>query len=408
MIEPAVTSCPANTFTPSRCAFESRPFFEEPRPFLCAICRHLLLLRLGGRLLARPRLLGRTDALDRDPRELGAVAAGALVAALGLELEHLDLRPADVLDDRGRNGARELGAVGHDAVAAGEQHLGRERLACVHRLPIDQERLPLLDPVLLSTDLDHRVHELLQRKTTPADAGGRIVAGQRHCYSPSSRLNSPPVRFGSSGGAGGASTTAVSSFGFVVRVRRRGVGLASGSSPFADAAVGVSASALGFAGARRRRGLGADFSSAASGSATASGSSPLDEVAAVAGFLVRPRPPRVPRRRLGLAAAASSPSAGASAAASASTGSASAAASAAFVLDRDAAGFASPAFLVVLAVRPRRLRLRSSSSSRSPISRSNSGISNSAGSCGISSALGFASSSAAYAVVRLARSIRTL
>jgi hypothetical protein len=23
--------------TPSRCAFESRPFLEEPKPFLCAI-----------------------------------------------------------------------------------------------------------------------------------------------------------------------------------------------------------------------------------------------------------------------------------------------------------------------------------------------------------------------------------
>ena len=48
---------------------------------------------------------------------------------------------------------------------------GVNDLPGVHGLPIDQKRLPLLDPVLLSTDFDHRVHELLQRKTMPADAG---------------------------------------------------------------------------------------------------------------------------------------------------------------------------------------------------------------------------------------------
>jgi hypothetical protein len=33
MIEPAVTSVPLYTFTPSRCAFESRPLREEEAPF---------------------------------------------------------------------------------------------------------------------------------------------------------------------------------------------------------------------------------------------------------------------------------------------------------------------------------------------------------------------------------------
>src|SRR5579871_3235483 len=37
MMEPPETSCPPNDFTPSRCALESRPFRELPRPFLCAI-----------------------------------------------------------------------------------------------------------------------------------------------------------------------------------------------------------------------------------------------------------------------------------------------------------------------------------------------------------------------------------
>src|SRR5580693_9969464 len=40
MIEPPGTNWPPKTFTPSRCALESRPFLELPNPFLCAI-RHL-------------------------------------------------------------------------------------------------------------------------------------------------------------------------------------------------------------------------------------------------------------------------------------------------------------------------------------------------------------------------------
>src|SRR5882672_1005231 len=40
MMEPPGTSWPPKTFTPSRCALESRPFLELPSPFLCAI-RHL-------------------------------------------------------------------------------------------------------------------------------------------------------------------------------------------------------------------------------------------------------------------------------------------------------------------------------------------------------------------------------
>src|SRR5438046_1757939 len=127
MISPPETACPANTFTPSILGLESRPLRLEPRPFLCAI-RILLLLcrraargaRLGGRLLrrglARGGLLrgrgggrlglapgvglrgGRPargcaraglDRRDLDPRQLLAVAGAPLVAALGLELEHV-------------------------------------------------------------------------------------------------------------------------------------------------------------------------------------------------------------------------------------------------------------------------------------------------------------------------------
>src|SRR5438067_8856128 len=51
MISPPLTAWPANVFTPSRCAFESRPLRLEPSPFLCAIAR----LRLGFRVLGNPR-----------------------------------------------------------------------------------------------------------------------------------------------------------------------------------------------------------------------------------------------------------------------------------------------------------------------------------------------------------------
>src|SRR5690242_21156440 len=160
MMAPAVTVCPANTFTPSRWACESRPFFDEPSPFLCAIGG---LLRLACGLLARRplRLRGRRLAhrLDGDPRQLRAVPAGLLEPAPGLEREHLDLLAPQVLDDRGLDGAVELAAVGDDVVAAGHQHLRRERVARGMRLPVDQEPLALLDAVLLASDLDDGVHE---------------------------------------------------------------------------------------------------------------------------------------------------------------------------------------------------------------------------------------------------------
>src|SRR5471030_2462836 len=37
MMVPPGTSCPPKAFTPSRCALESRPFLELPKPFLCAM-----------------------------------------------------------------------------------------------------------------------------------------------------------------------------------------------------------------------------------------------------------------------------------------------------------------------------------------------------------------------------------
>src|SRR4029079_5937029 len=172
MIAPAVTVSPANTFTPSRFAFESRPFLEEPSPFLCAtvllllrrgrlpLRRRRLLLRRGrlGLLARRPRLLGRADRRDRDPRQLRAGPARLLEYALRLAREYRPLLSPQLLDYLGGDGAFQLRAIGDDGVTAGHQHFRRERLAGVKRLAIDQELLPLLDAVLLAANLDHCVH----------------------------------------------------------------------------------------------------------------------------------------------------------------------------------------------------------------------------------------------------------
>src|SRR5713226_857366 len=40
-IVPAFTSCPPKRFTPSRCPCESRPFVDDPPPFLCAMTHSL-------------------------------------------------------------------------------------------------------------------------------------------------------------------------------------------------------------------------------------------------------------------------------------------------------------------------------------------------------------------------------
>src|ERR1700755_1858334 len=87
-ISPPVTTWPAKIFTPRNWAFESRPFLEEPRPFLCAMPLPLSLRDLG----------------HADARELLAVAHPATVAPLGLELVDAELGAAQVLDDLGGDG----------------------------------------------------------------------------------------------------------------------------------------------------------------------------------------------------------------------------------------------------------------------------------------------------------------
>src|ERR1700686_277312 len=77
-IEPPVTNSPPKALTPRRCALESRPFLELPRPFLCAIsdlCQDLVPLHL---------------------RVILPVTDGSFVLLLALELEHQNLGAASM------------------------------------------------------------------------------------------------------------------------------------------------------------------------------------------------------------------------------------------------------------------------------------------------------------------------
>src|SRR5579863_1619441 len=155
MISPPVTAWPAKTFTPRRWALESRPLRLEPRPFLCAIGTPLRAHRGDACARARPR----ADLRDLDAGQVLAVAGAPLVAALGLELEHAQLRPAHVADDRRRDlHLRQRGGVEDRLVVAHEQRLERDARALGFGQALDQERLPLLDAVLLAAGFDDRVH----------------------------------------------------------------------------------------------------------------------------------------------------------------------------------------------------------------------------------------------------------
>src|SRR3954451_1838996 len=149
MISPPVTASPANTFTPRRLAFESRPLREEPRPFLCAISRGSLAL----------------DRRDPDARQFLTVTGAALVAALRLELEAPQLRAPQVLDDLRLDGGLGQAIALEDGVAiAGEQQwLHRDGRADVVGQTFDQEGLALDDAVLLTAGLDDCVGHCLRR-----------------------------------------------------------------------------------------------------------------------------------------------------------------------------------------------------------------------------------------------------
>src|SRR5579884_1864936 len=79
MMEPPGTSWPPNTLTPSRCAFESRPFLELPKPFLCAMTNCLYRDLPSG-----------NDVANANLRIILPMPLGTLVLLLALELEDQD------------------------------------------------------------------------------------------------------------------------------------------------------------------------------------------------------------------------------------------------------------------------------------------------------------------------------
>src|ERR1700712_1169038 len=185
MISPPVTVSPANIFTRSRWLWESRPFLDEPRPFLCATF----------------------DLPDRDARQLLTVTRRALVAALGLELEDPDLRTTFVADDLGRNG----GLLQRIRVECGRAGVDQQRLelncrASLFGKPLYEQLLAGLDAILLTAGFDDRVCHLRslnyrkssQVRGTRASGGAHLGAAEQVSLRDQFRFRRPasawPVR----------------------------------------------------------------------------------------------------------------------------------------------------------------------------------------------------------------------
>src|SRR5688572_12530729 len=83
---------------PSRCAFESRPFLELPRPFLCAIN-----YSYDGSLRSLTVRGSDSDLTHRQLRIVLSVTDGLPVLLLSLELENDDFVAATVTGDGGNN-----------------------------------------------------------------------------------------------------------------------------------------------------------------------------------------------------------------------------------------------------------------------------------------------------------------
>src|SRR5712692_4289722 len=143
---PAWTSWPEKRFTPRRCPCESRPFVEEPPPFLCAIGRSF-----------RAEL----DVADFHGGIVLPVAAHDFVL-LGLAVLHdRQLGPAALLN----NLASDLGLGGLSAgqqfllVGAHGQDLGKRHLAAhLAGKPLDPNGFSRGNAVLLAPRANDSVH----------------------------------------------------------------------------------------------------------------------------------------------------------------------------------------------------------------------------------------------------------
>src|SRR5580693_1952009 len=142
-MEPPVTSSPPKAFTPRRCAFESRPFLELPRPFLCAIlhlCQNLAHLHL---------------------RVVLPVSDGSLVLLLAFEFEHDHFVAASMPGDgalhfsvRERGAGNQLVGIVHNGEHTAEFDLRTDVASdCLHF-----DDVAWSDAVLFSAGFNHCVH----------------------------------------------------------------------------------------------------------------------------------------------------------------------------------------------------------------------------------------------------------
>src|SRR6266436_152206 len=89
MIVPALINWPPKRFTPSLCPCESRPFVEEPPPFLLAM-KYSFSRKSAGVSPAKCEVL-QLDVVDLHGGVILPVAARNLVLVALLELQHGDL-----------------------------------------------------------------------------------------------------------------------------------------------------------------------------------------------------------------------------------------------------------------------------------------------------------------------------
>src|SRR6266852_2571026 len=170
---PPLTSWPPKTFTPSRCAWESRPLREAAAPFLCAMS----LLKVPGRsglvgdwrrlgrrcnpgLRGRPlRAVASSDGRDLDQRVELAVAVADRVAAFVLVLEDDDLVALGVSQHLRSHRVRARLVADESPPGSGRDEDRREAhvVALVGEV-LDLQHIPGLDPVLLSSGAYHCVH----------------------------------------------------------------------------------------------------------------------------------------------------------------------------------------------------------------------------------------------------------
>src|SRR5579872_518812 len=137
MIDPPGTTWPPKTLTPNRCALESRPFLELPKPFLCAI-RHL-----------------HHDVADLHVGEALAMPNGLLILLLALEFEdeHF-VAPAGLHDGAPNGGARNHFAAFLKRRLNRKLDFGTD----IARQLFHADNVARSNPVLFSAEIDDRVH----------------------------------------------------------------------------------------------------------------------------------------------------------------------------------------------------------------------------------------------------------